>query len=166
MNPFLQIIVMSCKCDCMTSCGDWRRQHYVWHNILGPIHTIRHVSIPFRHGTSPFSKIFLCVINPLNAELNPICHLLTLLGAHPIFHISRIRVKRRCTHWKERLRHVSFPFRLRCRARMIDVTERVQTSLYLLDSDNVNSLMSSPLHFECLLAKSSACFCLQKWLKN
>jgi len=32
-------------------------------------------------------------INPLNAELNHICHLLTLLGAHPIFHISRIRVK-------------------------------------------------------------------------
>jgi hypothetical protein len=32
-------------------------------------------------------------INPLNAKLNPICHLLTLLGAHPILHVSRIRVK-------------------------------------------------------------------------
>ena len=32
-------------------------------------------------------------LNPLNAELNPICHLLTLLGAHPILHVSRIRVK-------------------------------------------------------------------------
>ena len=31
-------------------------------------------------------------INPLNAELNPIRHLLVLLGAHPILHISRIRV--------------------------------------------------------------------------
>jgi len=31
-------------------------------------------------------------INPLNAELNSICHLLTLLGAHHILHISRIRV--------------------------------------------------------------------------
>jgi hypothetical protein len=30
--------------------------------------------------------------NPLNAELNPICHLLALLGAHPIIHVSRIRV--------------------------------------------------------------------------
>jgi hypothetical protein len=29
---------------------------------------------------------------PLNAELNPICHLLGLLGAHPILHISGIRV--------------------------------------------------------------------------
>jgi hypothetical protein len=32
-------------------------------------------------------------INTLNAELNPICHLLALLGAHHIFHISRIWVK-------------------------------------------------------------------------
>jgi len=31
-------------------------------------------------------------INTLNAELNPICHLLALLGSHPILHVSRIRV--------------------------------------------------------------------------
>ena len=31
-------------------------------------------------------------INPLNAVLNTICHLLALLGAHHILHISRIRV--------------------------------------------------------------------------
>jgi hypothetical protein len=31
--------------------------------------------------------------NPLNTELNPICHLLTLLGDHHIFYISRVRVK-------------------------------------------------------------------------
>ena len=31
-------------------------------------------------------------INPLNAELNPICHLLALLGAHHIFHVSVLRV--------------------------------------------------------------------------
>jgi len=30
--------------------------------------------------------------NSLNAELNPICHLLALLGAQPILHISRIMV--------------------------------------------------------------------------
>jgi hypothetical protein len=30
--------------------------------------------------------------NPLNAELNAICHLLELLGAHHILHVSRIRV--------------------------------------------------------------------------
>ena len=34
------------------------------------------------------------------------------------------------------------------------MTERVRTGLYLFDSDNVNSLTSPPLHFECLLATS------------
>ena len=32
-------------------------------------------------------------INLLNAELNPICYLLALLGAHHFLHVSRIRVK-------------------------------------------------------------------------
>jgi len=38
---------------------------------------------------------FLCgrTFNPLNAELNPICYLLALLGAHHFLHVSRIRVK-------------------------------------------------------------------------
>jgi hypothetical protein len=31
--------------------------------------------------------------NLLKAELNPVCHFLTLLGAHHILHINRIRVK-------------------------------------------------------------------------
>ena len=35
----------------------------------------------------------MLLFNPLNAELNPICHLLALLGAHHIIHVSRIRVK-------------------------------------------------------------------------
>jgi len=33
------------------------------------------------------------VLNPLNPELNPICYLLALLGAHHFLHVSRIRVK-------------------------------------------------------------------------
>ena len=40
------------------------------------------------HGLSPE-----LTFNPLNAEFNPICHLLALLGAHHILHVSRIRVK-------------------------------------------------------------------------
>jgi len=32
-------------------------------------------------------------VNPLNAELNPICHFLELFGAHHIFHVSGLRVK-------------------------------------------------------------------------
>jgi hypothetical protein len=51
---------------------------------------------PFSVHVATFSLItnFMHLfINPLNAELNPICHLLALLGAHPILHISRIKVK-------------------------------------------------------------------------
>jgi len=33
------------------------------------------------------------ITNPLNAKLNPSCHLLALLGAHHILYVSRIRVK-------------------------------------------------------------------------
>jgi hypothetical protein len=32
-------------------------------------------------------------VNPLNAELNPICHLLALLGGATIVVVSRLRVK-------------------------------------------------------------------------
>jgi hypothetical protein len=35
-------------------------------------------------------KLLRWQFNLLNAELNPICHLLALLGAHHIFHVSRI----------------------------------------------------------------------------
>ena len=31
-------------------------------------------------------------INPLNDGLNPICHLLALLGGHHIFHVRGLRV--------------------------------------------------------------------------
>ena len=31
--------------------------------------------------------------NPLHPELNPICYLLALLGAHHFLHVSRIRIK-------------------------------------------------------------------------
>jgi hypothetical protein len=38
------------------------------------------------------STYTLGLVNLPNVELNPICHLLALLGSHPILHISRIRV--------------------------------------------------------------------------
>ena len=37
-------------------------------------------------------SFFMIDFNPLNAELNPICHLLALLGAHYIFHVSVLGV--------------------------------------------------------------------------
>jgi len=36
-------------------------------------------------------------LKPLNAEFYPIWHLLALLGAHHILHVSRIRVKKGVT---------------------------------------------------------------------
>ena len=39
------------------------------------------------------SYILLSTINPLNAELNPICHLLALLRGATIVVVSRLRVK-------------------------------------------------------------------------
>jgi hypothetical protein len=45
--------------------------------------------LPCHH---PLSIYAFVNINPLNTKLNPICHLLALLGAHHILHIIRIRV--------------------------------------------------------------------------
>jgi len=39
------------------------------------------------------SYLLTDLFNPLNPELNPICYLLALLGAHHFLHVSRIRVK-------------------------------------------------------------------------
>jgi len=62
---------------------------------LGSMRSIRKakiITLPLcivgkRHGFN------LLKINPLNPELNPICYLLALLGAHHFLHVSRIRVK-------------------------------------------------------------------------
>ena len=43
--------------------------------------------------TESLNTIQFVFFNPLNPELNPICYLLALLGAHHFFHVSRIRVK-------------------------------------------------------------------------
>jgi len=53
--------------------------------------------------------------NPLNAELNPICHMLALLGAHHILHVSRIRVKYRVEFCTTKILSVlEISFRLKC----------------------------------------------------
>jgi len=57
--------------------------------LLKKIYKMQHLE---GSGT-PVLYIGRTVLNPLNAELNPTCHLLALLGAHPILHISRIMVK-------------------------------------------------------------------------
>ena len=47
----------------------------------------------FRQSQCPLCLPFAVFINPLKPELNPICYLLALLGAHHFLHVSRIRVK-------------------------------------------------------------------------
>ena len=51
------------------------------------------------HSCGKLHTHILLLFNPLNAELNPICHMLALLGAHHIFHVSRIRVKKLRIRW-------------------------------------------------------------------
>jgi hypothetical protein len=41
--------------------------------------------------------------NPLNAELNPICHLLALLGGATIVVVSRLRVKQENYNTKSKM---------------------------------------------------------------
>ena len=45
--------------------------------------------------TADVSHCFIVLVrfNPLNAELNPICHFLALLRAHPVLHVGRVMVK-------------------------------------------------------------------------
>ena len=85
---------------------------------LGTKHETRHTSLFYQKLGSPnrFSRPLIIIfstkgfsnssdcssilmhsklspINLLNPELNPICYLLALLGAHHFLHVSRIRVK-------------------------------------------------------------------------
>ena len=79
-------------------------------NIPSYVHRLKIIGspeCPCKHGIQTVDHlIFQCkrlkhereilkssVLNPLNAELNPICHLLALLGVHHFLHVSRIRVK-------------------------------------------------------------------------
>jgi transposase len=50
-----------------------------------------HADSKKRDGLEIFQLVLS--INPLKPELNPICYLLALLGAHHFLHVSRIRVK-------------------------------------------------------------------------
>ena len=91
-----------------------------------------------------------CVdLNTLNAELNPICHLLALLGAHHILHVSRIRVKHLFTLRQnfpvgvaEDVERVAFLFQFR--QLLVPFIGQGTVNLdYVFDSFNLSSLANS-----------------------
>ena len=83
---------------CATVCTEMSLE--INHNFLVCGHTIlpidRHCGLTETEtGKSDLPKH--ARVNALNAGLNSICHLLALLGARHIFHVSRIRVKQPVT---------------------------------------------------------------------
>ena len=69
-------MVIQPKCNCVSQIGklkSWFSSHSNWFAVL------------------PFGLPI--TLNPLNPQLNPICYLLALLGAHHFLHVSRIWVK-------------------------------------------------------------------------
>ena len=106
------------------------------------------------HGAKVKTKYH---INPLNPELNPICYLLALLGAHHFLHVSRIRVKlltlRRLMSYIYIYMYMEHPFLM-----FLDHTQRRSTvgrtpldewparrkNLYLTTHDTHNRQISMP----------------------
>jgi hypothetical protein len=104
-----QTITLTCTHDATTHKTEPLRDAAWW---LLPLIPIRRNSVPISAGvTTILTQIFVDPLrnlkypiihrvftsdhlsfNPSNAELNPICHLLALLGAHHILQVSRIRV--------------------------------------------------------------------------
>ena len=65
-------------------------------------------SVPyFLNSLTIFTLLYF---NHLNTQLNPICHLLALLGAHHILHVSRIRVNFTIAHLCYKQPSSSFSF--------------------------------------------------------
>ena len=67
------------------------------YDIMSIFHSLMQLNVPkMCHktvGNLRFRPIKRWDFNPLNPELNPICYLLALLGAHHFLHVSTIRVK-------------------------------------------------------------------------
>ena len=91
-----------CQCDFLTNvfCNRWhnfqsscvQKCGFLNHSLYcAPCYGIAFVLRTVHVDTSCFFTHHS--INPLKPELNPICYLLALLGAHHFLHVSRIRVK-------------------------------------------------------------------------
>ena len=81
-----------------------------WHYYIDLLHII--LRDPYIKHANVKHIWIIILINPLNAELNPICHLLALLEAHRILHVSKIRIKhlflKNCGYYKFLIRCAEF----------------------------------------------------------
>jgi len=85
--------------------------------------------------------------NPLNAKLNPICHLLALLGAHHILHVSRVRVKGHFNPLNVELNHICHLLALLVAHHILHVSSvRVKG-----DFNPLNAKLNPIFHFLALL---------------
>ena len=75
--------------------GNWRMEWAASSLHTTSEHVVSSITTADAHTSAASSGLNWspCRFNPLNAEFNPIFHLLALLGAHHILHVSRIRVK-------------------------------------------------------------------------
>jgi len=100
-KDYIYMYLYSNRSICRATCSD---QVYA---IFRPIPKIKTITIWFKsvfkwtailtywlfHNTCCICTQNEIFLNPLNPELNPICCLLALLGAHHFLHVNRIRVK-------------------------------------------------------------------------
>jgi hypothetical protein len=62
------------------------------HPTLSEAHKTMH-----HENLKAYISKYVPLVNPLNAELNPTCYLLALLGVHHILHVSGVRVNYNAT---------------------------------------------------------------------
>jgi len=86
-----QIIMLPQKLSCYHKNYHVTTQIIMLPHKLSCYHTNDHVTTQII--MLPHKFLTILPINPLKPELNPICYLLALLGAHHFLHVSRIRVK-------------------------------------------------------------------------
>ena len=95
-------LVLSAFYMCGPGCeqGNWPVRRKMLSKTYSSPHTARNI-LPIHNSTWSLRPATSTLaddgrstqINRLNPELNPICYLLALLGAHHFLHVSRIRVK-------------------------------------------------------------------------
>jgi hypothetical protein len=97
-EPFLYMMV-----KCLVGCMFWRNIRVAYNSfniktvdLHGSSESVRFHGTIMRklssHSNLCGSQQSVSFFNPLNTKLNPICHLLALVGVHHILHVSNVRV--------------------------------------------------------------------------